>query len=762
MATDSSSLPAAKRPKTEQTSLTNFFQVNKTSGTSKKDASEEKKQESESTTVASAVPAAAAADANNNAQGEKNAPQEEHKAIIPTPVPPARNASWNTYRGACIYRKVSKEPPRTKVAAFDLDGTLVEWRISGWPSEMEHYELWNSTVVPKLQALYDDGYKLVIFSNQGAIRGALQGKKATKVKALLEWVAHTIGRPLHVVMSTNKKDENNFHKPSPNMWNVAEKVCNNGEEFDVTQSFFVGDSVGGDDDAQGGVDIAFAKNVGVKFYTPQEYFGQSNKQLRERAQNVGDFEEPSVEVLETRAALVSGYLKGPILLILCGVQGSGKSTFCEKLLKDNSDRWVHLAQDTINGGKSGKREKVEEEATKALKDNKSVVIDRMHLDETQRAYFVDVAKAAGVPAHAVALLPDKGVVLKRVRERENHPGGVEGEKGVKIAARSKLEMPKYSEGLALVSASATVDGAAKIVNLYRGVSITSDKIALPSSFKLCDDVVLPSIALGTAKLGRKVATDVVSSALNMGFEAVDTAPTYKNEDKVGEAIKDDTFCIVKVPKRATSPDEVHQEFEASLSNLKRKHADLLLLHWPSDFIVAGTFKDVWETMEKLKKDGRARAIGVCNFNAQALCMLLSHCTTPPAVNQVERHPLLPQFELLDFCAKHDILLQAHSPLGQGSSDLLEQAVVKQIAENTGQSAAQVVLQWNLQQGIAIAAKCSSEKHMREILEVRSSDGLSAEHMKALNELGATKRFVDPPFMYGGASYCWGKVRPSTK
>ena len=278
------------------------------------------------------------------------------------------------------------------------------------------------------------------------------------------------------------------------------------------------------DDAQGGKDIGFAKNVSERkgktlaFYTPKEYFGPSNKEMRERTQFLGgEYEEPAPEVLTTRAALASGYLQGPVMLILCGVQGSGKSTFCERLLEGNADRWVHLAQDTINGGKSGKREKVEEAAKEALQNNKSVVIDRMHLDETQRAYFVEVAKSVGVSAHAVALSPDKDVVLKRVRERENHPGGVEGEKGVKIAARSKLEMPKYSEGFALISATSTVEGAARIVNLYRNVSVSPDTTLLPSSFQLDEKVSLPSIALGTAKLGRTVATDVVVESLQYGF-----------------------------------------------------------------------------------------------------------------------------------------------------------------------------------------------------------------------------------------------------
>lgn len=631
---------------------------------------------------------------------------------------------------------------------------------------MEHYELWNAGVITKLQKLHDDGYKLVIFSNQGAIRGALDGKKSIHVKSLLDWLARTLDRPLFAVISTKSKDDNEFHKPSPNMWFVAEEYCNGRQEFDVESSFFCGDSVGEEDDAQGGKDIGFAKNVSerkgktLKFYTPKEFFGPSNKEMRERAQFLGgEYEEPSAEVLTTRAALTSGYLQGPIMLILCGVQGSGKSTFCERLLEENANRWVHLAQDTINGGKSGKREKVEEAAKEALQKNRSVVIDRMNLDETQRSYFLEVTKSAGVPAHAVALLPEQDVVLKRVRERDNHPGGVEGEKGVKIAARSKLEMPKYSEGFALISAAGTVEGAARILNLYRNVTVAPVATLLPTSFQIDDKVSLPSIALGTAKLGSAVTTDIVSRALNSGFTAVDTAPTYKNEDKVGEAIKEDTFCIIKVPKRATSRDQVVKEFEDSLSSLKRKHADLLLLHWPSDVIAANTIKQVWETMENLKKDGRTSAIGVCNFNVQALRVLLSCCIIPPAVNQVERHPLLSQFELLDFCAKHDILLQAHSPLGQGSDELLDHPIVKGIATNTGLTPAQVVLKWNLQQGVAIAVKCSSDEHIGQALAVQSSKGLSAQQMKALNEVKESKRFVDPPFMYGTAPYCWGKQRP---
>ena len=261
-------------------------------------------------------------------------------------------------------------------------------------------------------------------------------------------------------------------------------------------------------------------------------------------------------------------------------------------------------------------------------------------------------------------------------------------------------------------------------------------------------------------LGRKEAQAVVSRAIALGFGAVDTAPTYKNEDKVGEGELDPTsIVIVKVPKGATYAAQVRQELTESLSKLKRKHADLLLLHWPTDVIASDSLKEVWGEMETCHTQGLVRALGVCNFNVQALLLLLSQCSIRPVVNQVERHPLLPQWGLVDLCAQHDILLQAHSPLGQGSNELLGHSVVQQVASRNNRSAAQVVLQWNLQQGVAVVPKCRSEEYMRDVLSARTGRGLSTADMEALNMITETKRFVAPPFMYGKDPYCWGERVP---
>jgi diketogulonate reductase-like aldo/keto reductase len=119
--------------------------------------------------------------------------------------------------------------------------------------------------------------------------------------------------------------------------------------------------------------------------------------------------------------------------------------------------------------------------------------------------------------------------------------------------------------------------------------------------------------------------------------------------------------------------------------------------------------------------------------------------------------------LLDFCAKKDIMLQAHTPLGQGHGDLLEHTVVQQVAVKNKCSPAQVVLRWNLQQGVAVVPKCSSEEHMQQVRSVLASDSdscqLSPTDMRTLNDVSDTKRFVAPPFMYGTAPYCWGKHAP---
>lgn len=211
------------------------------------------------------------------------------KPMIPIVVSPSPKVRWTSPMENVILRTVRGEDSRQKVAGIDLDGTLTVWRTNGWPSKLDDYELWNSKLIAKLRSLYDeDGYKLVIFTNQGAIRKAHNGKKATLVKHVIDWIAQLVNRPIHAVLSTKspKNDPTNtFHKPTDKMWGIAIRLLNQGQAFDISQSFFVGDSADVND-AQGGVDFRFAKAVSKKygseltFYEPTEFFGPSDASCR--------------------------------------------------------------------------------------------------------------------------------------------------------------------------------------------------------------------------------------------------------------------------------------------------------------------------------------------------------------------------------------------------------------------------------------------------------------------------------------------------
>ena len=279
---------------------------------------------------------------------------------------------------------------------------------------------------------------------------------------------------------------------------------------------------------------------------------------------------------------------------------------------------------------------------------------------------------------------------------------------------------------------------------------------------------------------------------------IDTAPTYGNESEIGSALQNASHVrvTIKVPKRATSPKQAREEVMKSLSLLQRSRADIILLHWPCDFIEADTLTSVWKELEAMKKEGLCLAIGVSNFNIMALKQLLSACANKPALNQVERHPLLPQYDLMEYCESEDIVVQSHTPLGSGSEVLLGNETIVRIAQENKMSPAQgellnaiefiihtlfiivlftlsfvfvVLLCWNLQQNVPVVTKFSSEEHGKEIfalLQENTKLGLSPQQMKAIDNLSIScepHRFVAVPFMYrSGASYSWGDKPPSTR
>ena len=697
-----------------------------------------------------------------------------------TPTPPT--ITWQSLKNNHILMRRSspmffgananggspQDTPRSKVAAFDMDGTLFVWRCSGYPNNFADYEVWNRTMFDKMRDLYQNqGYQLLIISNQGYIQKAHTGKTAQRVQNLVNWIAAQVGCPLSAILSTMspKKSNASYHKPNPQLFQVAQSTLK--ATWDLNESFFVGDSENLLD-AQGGVDRRFAQNVGLQFFTPDEYFGPSDASRRRAKMQTAKGSIVPTHAQEARAALLGGYWRGPILLLLCGVQGSGKSTFADALLrrqgnhnKDNDDdddddtegSFVHLCQDVLK-----QRDKVEAATREALKMGKSVIVDRMHLTRDQREPFLRIGVDAKVPVHVIVFQPPADVISRRVLQRTNHPGKVQGEQGAQLALRSmhQLVLPTYEEdeAMTLISMASNDKEADRLVQLYAKATQDSACNLVQSYVALSEECQMPCVVLGTMNVGKRVGKEMVLLAAQNGFRGFDTAPTYNNEEAIGEGLVDldsGTFCIAKIPRSPNWGGTVKKSFQSSLGRLQRSSVDLLLMHWPTQDSGEGGIVEVWREMEAIYREGKCKALGVCNFNAAALSELLSNTSIPPVVNQVERHPLLPQMDLMDFCGRHNIHIQAHTPLGQGRDELLANDVVLSIARETSQSPANVVLQWNLQQGVSVVPKCQRENHMRELFQ---SKALSADHMKRLDGLGCGKRFVAPHFMFGSAPYCW--------
>lgn len=333
----------------------------------------------------------------------------------------------------------------------------------------------------------------------------------------------------------------------------------------------------------------------------------------------------------------------------------------------------------------------------ALREGKNVVVDRMNLDKDQRAHFVRIGNHCNVPVHALVLVASKQDIERRVTNRTNHPGKVEGIQGARIAVSSidKLTVPTYDEGFDLISYTSETCGL--ISSAYRDVSNgsldNSNTHNVSREVQLFNNerTSLPSVTFGSMGIGKKDTGPAVSRAIQLGIQCFDTAPTYKNETEVGNALANSSSIkvIIKVPKRVISASEARTEVHNSLRLLGRDFADIVLLHWPSDLIEAGSLQSVWKEMETMMSSGLCRTIGVCNFSVTALSQLLLSCEVKPAVNQIERHPLLPQYDLLEYCNSQGICLQAHSPLGHGNKLLMEHDVILQVSKESKLSAAQV-------------------------------------------------------------------------
>ncbi|NEU32321.1 aldo/keto reductase [bacterium LRH843] len=264
--------------------------------------------------------------------------------------------------------------------------------------------------------------------------------------------------------------------------------------------------------------------------------------------------------------------------------------------------------------------------------------------------------------------------------------------------------------------------------------------SLQDATTLHNGVKMPWFGLGVykAEQGSEVI-EAVKSAIKAGYRSIDTAALYQNEEGVGQAIKEvdvareELFITTKVWNDDQGYESTIQAFETSLSKLGLDYIDLYLVHWP----VKGKYKDTWKALEQLYKDGRVRAIGVCNFNIHHLEDLIADAEIKPMVNQVEYHPNLTQEELHAFCKKEGIQLEAWAPLKRGR--LFDDETIIEIAKNHGKTPAQVILRWDLQNEVVTIPKSVKEQRIIDNADVFDFELTKTEmdRISNLNKNGRT-------------------------
>ncbi|GAA4077914.1 aldo/keto reductase [Streptomyces sp. NPDC058961] len=267
---------------------------------------------------------------------------------------------------------------------------------------------------------------------------------------------------------------------------------------------------------------------------------------------------------------------------------------------------------------------------------------------------------------------------------------------------------------------------------------------------LNNGVRIPQLGFGTFQIPKDETRETTLAALEAGYRHIDTAQMYGNEKEVGQAVRDsgldrdDVFVTSKLNNDAHAHDDALAAFDRTMEELGLDHLDLFLIHWPLPG--KGDFTQTWKAMEEIYGSGRAKAIGVSNFQPHHLRRLMETGVVVPAVNQIEVHPYLTQDDVRAFGAEHDIATEAWSPIAQGK--VLDDPAINRIAERVGKSPAQVTLRWHIQRGDIVFPKSVTRKRIEENFDLFDFE-LTEGDLGEISALNRDERTGPDPDRFNG-------------
>lgn len=256
---------------------------------------------------------------------------------------------------------------------------------------------------------------------------------------------------------------------------------------------------------------------------------------------------------------------------------------------------------------------------------------------------------------------------------------------------------------------------------------------------LRNGVKMPQEGFGVFQINDlKTCEEAVINALKSGYRLLDTASSYKNEEAVGQAIKKsnisraDIFLTTKAYIQEMGYESTLKAFEKSCRKLKTDYLDLYLVHMPLN-----DYYGSWRALEKLYKEKRIRALGVCNFSPTALLDLIFNVQIPPMINQIESHPLYQRKQEIKFMNQEKVQVEAWAPFAEGMNGIFNNELLQKIAEQHDKTVPQIILRWNIQRGVIIIPKSTHQKRIQENIDIWDFS-LSRDEMSRITSLDLNK------------------------